>query len=216
MDRNVSRHTFETFCSVDKTFYFGRRLVDLLEFRLFQRVVYRYIVIVRYCLGNDVNVGIRYTESAADVAYDRPCGERSEGYYLRHAIRAVASGDVIYNFASTLVAKVNVDIRHTYPFGIEETLKKQIEAYRIDLGDAKTIRDKTSRTRSSSWTYRNRVRLSVTDVVLNYQKIVGVAHFFDDRKFVFYAVFVNFFVAVFKGYLAFGNSLFKALGGQFF
>src|SRR5207249_7787797 len=64
-----------------------------------------------------------------------------EGDDLRHAVLAVALGDVADDLAATTLVEVDVDVGHLLAAGIEEALETEPPADRVDLGDAEGVGD---------------------------------------------------------------------------
>ena len=80
----------------------------------------------------------------------------------------------------SLVTKIDVNVRHGNPFGIEESLKKKIVFHGVNGSDTETISYQTSRHRTPSWTHRNVVILGIFDKIHNDKKITGKIHFLDN------------------------------------
>ena len=64
----------------------------------------------------------------------------SEGDDLRDAIAAVLLVDVLDDLAAAPHAKVDVDVGHADPFGIQEAFEQQVVLERIDVRDAEDVR----------------------------------------------------------------------------
>ena len=101
-----------------------------------QRFIERHVERRRNLLGNPVDIGVRQVERTAHVAHHRLRLHGSEGNDLSHVFTAVFPRDVVDDLSAAPFAEIDVDVRERYPFWVQEALKNQIEAERIDVGNA--------------------------------------------------------------------------------
>ncbi|OQA40263.1 MAG: hypothetical protein BWY50_02042 [Spirochaetes bacterium ADurb.Bin315] len=76
-------------------------------------------------------------KNPGDILHHRFGFEGSEGGDLRNAIDPVFFRNVVDHFSSSLEAEIDIEVRHAYPFGVEEALEEQVVFDRIDVGDVK-------------------------------------------------------------------------------
>jgi hypothetical protein len=136
-------------------------------------------------LGDAVTKEIGEIEHPTDVAHRGLGGHRAEGHDLRHRIGAILFFHVIDDAITTVLAKVDVEIRHRYAFRIEEALEQQHVAQWIEIGDAERVADQRTRTRASAGTDGHAIFLGPVDEVGDDQKIARVTHLHDGPRLEF-------------------------------
>src|SRR6185437_420197 len=119
--------------------------------------------------------------------------QRAECDDLRHLVAAVALLHVADHLVATVLAEIDIEIRHRYAFGIEEALEQQAEANRIEIGDGERVRDERAGARTTARTNRYALFLRPLDEVGNDQEIAGVFHAGNDAelKVEAFAIFVD-------------------------
>ncbi len=65
-------------------------------------------------------------------------------------VGAILTDYVIDHLAAALVTKVNIDVRHRYPVRIEKTLKEKPVFQGVKIGDAKSVRDQRTGSRTTA------------------------------------------------------------------
>ena len=80
---------------------------------------------------------------------------------------------------SSANAKIDIDIRHLFAFGIEKSLEQQIVLDRIDISDPQTIRRERSGGRAPARTDRNALLAGIFDKIPDDQKVTRKAHRID-------------------------------------
>jgi hypothetical protein len=106
-------------------------------------------------LCDRVTAGVRKVQNTSHIPHNTLGRQGTEGNDLYHLILSVFLDHVIDDFLPAFEAEVNIDIRHGYPFRVQETLKEQIIAHRIDISDLQTVGNDTSRCGTSSRILRN-------------------------------------------------------------
>ena len=91
--------------------------------------------VLRHQLAELVDLAVGHLQHAADVAQDAARLQRSKRDDLRHLIAAVALLHVADHLVATVLAEVDIEVRHRDAFRIEEALEQQTEADRIEIGD---------------------------------------------------------------------------------
>ena len=86
--------------------------------------------------------------------------------------------NVIDDLTAPIIAKIDVDIRHTDALGIEEYLKQQAKAYRVNIRNAQAIRHKATRAGAAARSNGYIARLGIIHIVLHYKKVIRVSHIF--------------------------------------
>ena len=76
----------------------------------------------------------------ADVAHGGARGSGDVGGH-RGAVAAVLLVDVLDHLLAPLVLEVDVDVGRLVALGRDEALEEQLDAYRVDGGDAEAVAD---------------------------------------------------------------------------
>ena len=105
-------------------------------------------------------------------------------------IFAVALFYVFYYLVASVIAKINVKVGHTDALGIEKSLKKKIELYRINVGYTDKECNYTTRTRASAGTYGNSAGFCISYVIRDYEIIIGKAHLPDHLKLILGTLYI--------------------------
>ena len=80
-------------------------------------------------------------------------------------------------------AKVDVEVGHRHPFGVEETLEQEVERDRVEVGDGQRPGGDRARARSTARADGDVVRLGPFDEVGDDQEIARKAHSADHAEF---------------------------------
>ena len=116
------------------------------------------------------------TQHAADVAHRRARLQLAEGDDLRHPVAAIFAAHIGDHLVATVLAEIDVEIRHRHALRVQEPLEQQPKRDRIDVGDGQRPRRQRSGARAASRTDRNVVRLGPLDEVGDDHEIAGKAH----------------------------------------
>ena len=214
VNRHVARHTLKRACRIHQSTHLLRTFIKLFEFGERQRALDGHIEFLRNGTGYHVNVGIGHAKGSSNVANGGSCRHGTKRDNLRDVIGSVFTGNVFNDLVAAVIAKIDVDIGHGYTFGVEKTLKKQIKANGIDIGDAECIRYQASRSRTTSGAYGDITAFCIVYVVLHNQKVIGKAHFRNHAKLVREARTVFFFGVFQEGDVSACDAFAKALFGQ--
>ena len=98
--------------------------------------------IVRNKFGNTVNFTICHIHGSANIADCSFGAHCSKGNNLADAVATVLIDHVLDDFATAILAEVDVNIRHGDTFRIEETLKQEIIGEWVKIGYFDGIRNK--------------------------------------------------------------------------
>ena len=101
----------------------------------FNGVLERDVELVGDHLGETIGVGVGEVVDARDVADDHFGSEGAVGDDIGDAVFAVFFADVVDDLTAAAHAKVDVEVRRGNALGIQETLKKEFEAERVEVGD---------------------------------------------------------------------------------
>ena len=131
-------------------------LVCLLQLRGFlQRIFELDIQRRRHHFCDAIHIAVRHVHGPTYVFDRRLCRHGAEGDDLRDVFPSIFLRDVVDHFAAPVHAEINVDIRHGDALRIQKALKKQFVLQRIDVGDAKRIRNQRSSRRTAARAHRN-------------------------------------------------------------
>ena len=134
MHRRMSRKTFKSLTCIDKCPDFRITFIKCLKFIIgFKRFVNRHSDVIWYHFRYRVCFGIWDIHNPSNIFYYTFCGKCTECNYLYHSVLAIFAHYVINHFRASLIAEIDVNIRHRYTFRIKKTFKKQIISYRIDI-----------------------------------------------------------------------------------
>ena len=147
-------------------------------------VVERDVELVGNHLGQAVGLGVGQVVDAGDVADDHLGAERAVGDDVGHAVVAVLPAHVIDHFAAAAHAEVDVEIGRGNALGIEEALEEELEAERVEVGDAQQIGDEAAGAGAAARADRDALFLGPANEVPDDEEIVGVAGLLDDGEFV--------------------------------
>ena len=123
-------------------------------------------------------------QHAADVAQHGAGLQLSEGDDLGHAVMAVLLLDVAQHLVPTVLAEIDVEVRHRDALGVEEALEQQVPAQRVEVGDGQRPGDHRTGAGAAPRPDRNALRLGPPDEVGDDQEIAGKAHLGDDAELV--------------------------------
>ena len=107
-----------------------------------------------------VGQSIRLALNARNVAHDRLRRHRAERHDLAHRFVSVAFGHVRDHRVAADHAEVDVEVRHRYAFGIQQSFEQQVVRERIEIRDAERVRNERTRARATSGANRNSLRSS--------------------------------------------------------
>ena len=80
-------------------------------------------------------------------------------------ILAVSPFDVLYDLFASDITEINVDIRHSNPFRVQEPLKEERVFQRINVGNSQNIGDNAPCCRSPPRSHGNRLLARVIDKI---------------------------------------------------
>ncbi len=172
--RGMPRHAFEAARDVEQLLDLRVAVLQLLEGRrLLHGLLERHVERRRNQLGDLVGIGQRDVERARDVAHGSLGLHRPEGDDLRDVLAAVAPRHVLDDLAAAPLAEVDVDIGQRHALGIQEALEDEVVLERVDVGDAKAVRDQASGGRPAARAHRNPLLAGVPDEVPDDQEVPG-------------------------------------------
>src|SRR5690606_3754843 len=99
--------------------------------------------------------------------------QRSEGDDLADLIAAILALNVADHLFATVLAEVDVEVRHRHALRIEEALEQQRKAQRIDVGDGERIDDQRASARATPRPDRNIVGFRPFDEVREDEEVAG-------------------------------------------
>ena len=183
----VARETFQLQTHVDQVVHLLVFLVECAKLRVHlqrARDAHRRIALARYHLGDPVHIIVWQVERTPHIADHTLCRHRTERHDLHNLVMPVFLTDIIDHFLPPLIAEVNVDIGHRDALRVQEALKQQAVADRIDVGDAQTVRDDAPRRRTAPRPDRNVMLPRPVDEIPHDQEIIHIPHLPDDAELV--------------------------------
>src|ERR1044071_1708798 len=95
---------------------------------------------------------------------------------------------ILLDFIATIVSEINVNVRQSSTFWIEETLEKKVVGNRVDAGNPNQVRDETSGSTTSSGTSPNLIVPCPPNHVTDNDKVVHHPLLRNDRKLVLHSL----------------------------
>jgi len=146
-------------------------VIGLLQIRLdVQRLVEGHLQFHRYQLGQLIRFGQRHIHHPADITNRRTGFHRSKGDNL--CDMTVFAADVFEHPSASVLADVDIDIRHLGTLRVHKSLKQQIVANRVHIADAKAIPHHRS-DGASSGAHGNIIGTGIIAEIPDNQKIAG-------------------------------------------
>ncbi len=84
-------------------------------------------------------------QSPGGIPKRHPGFQSGKGHDMSRVIVSIFRSDIGNNLISSIIRNIRINIRHTDSLRIEKPLKKQISLDWINMSNAKTVTDKTSR-----------------------------------------------------------------------
>ena len=135
-------------------------------------------------LCHRIRLGVREIKHPAHIPHCHAGSHGSEGDDLHHPVLAVLLINVIDHLLPSLVAEVDIDIRHGDTLRIQETLKDQLIPDRIDIRDLQTVGHDTPRSRSPAGAHSNPPAPGKMNKIPDDQKIIHITHAADRVQFI--------------------------------
>ena len=168
----------------------------------------------QFCQLVDFTIG--HIQNPPDIADDPLCVHTAEGDDLGYVlVAAIFIGDIFDHLIASIHAEVDINIRHTHPFRIEESLEQQIVLQRIDISDFESISHHTACGRTTTGSDRNTVLLGVVDKIPHNEKITRIAHLIDDAQLPVQPLHISFPVKFNLSPLQLGKPFFQTLTRAF-
>ncbi len=145
MHAKVSREAFKGLRDSNDFLIFVVVFDRILEFRHFSnRFIKRDVPagLHRNQLRERVRFHVRNVQCATDVSHHRLGAQGSERCDLAHRICAVRALHILNRAVAVVLAEVHVKVRHGHEVRIEEAFKKEVKMKRIQIRNAKGIRNK--------------------------------------------------------------------------
>jgi len=124
------------------------------------------VELIRDHLGQPVGLDVGQVVHAGHVADDHLGAKRAVGDDVGHALVAVFLADVADDLAAAAHAEVDVEVRRRYALGVEEALEEQLEAERVEVGDAEQVGDDAAGARAAARADGDRLLSSTTSSVV--------------------------------------------------
>ena len=149
--RGVPRHAFQPAGDVEQLLDLRVAVLQLPEGRrLLHGLLERHVERRGDQLGDLVGIGQGNVERARDVAHGGLGLHRPERDDLRDVLAAVAPRDVLDDLPAPPLAEVDVDVGQRHALGIQEALEDEVVLERVDVGDAKAVRDQAAGGRAAA------------------------------------------------------------------
>ena len=162
------------------------RLVHRLQLlALLQRLVDRDAELLGNHLGDRIAERVGQIHDPPYIPYDTPRRKRSERDNLRHIVPPVLLCDIVDDFLPALIAEVDINIRHRDALRVQEALKQQVEADRVQLRDAERIGNERSGGGTAARSDCDADRAGIAAIIPDDQEIIDIAHPLNDAKLVF-------------------------------
>src|SRR3989344_3898689 len=94
--------------------------------------------------GYSICFDIRPAKNPGNIANCSPSHHCSKGADLGYFFGAILLANIMNNFVTSIILKVNVNIRQCRSIKIQEALKRQFKVKRIYIGNTNRIGNKTA------------------------------------------------------------------------
>ena len=113
MHGRMARQSFQTFCHIDECMHRVIRLVHGAQLRIHgKRLIDGDVQFVWNVLRNRITEIVRQIHQTPHIADDSARSQRTECNDLRHAVLAVFPDYIVNDLTSSLIAEININIRH--------------------------------------------------------------------------------------------------------
>ena len=86
-------------------------------------------------LADAITKGVAQVQHTAHVADRRTRRHGAKGHDLAHRLLAVFKLDIVNHAVAVRLAKINVEVGHGDPLGVQKPLKQQVVLQRIQVGN---------------------------------------------------------------------------------
>jgi hypothetical protein len=138
-------------------------------------VVERDVELVGDHLRQAVGLGVGQVVHARDVADHHLGAERAVGDDVGDAGRCRISPHVVDDLAAAAHAEVDVEVGRRDALGVEEALEEQLEAERVEVGDAEQVGDDAAGAGTAAGADGDAVLLGPVDEIPDDEEIVDEA-----------------------------------------
>ena len=157
-------------------------------------------------LGDYVGLLVAVAQHPAHVPDDAAGGHGAEGDDLADVVLPVLFRHVVDDLLAALVAEVHVDVGHGDPFRVQEALKEQLIAQRVQFRNVQAVGDDAAGPAAAARADHDAVGLGVADKIPHDEEVIHIAHLDDGGKLILHPL---------AGVLTVrGVPLFKALPAQ--
>ena len=189
MHGTVPRKPLQTLRHVDQVLYLLVIFIGPAQLRiLLKRFIDRDVQLLGDHLRDTVHKRIGKIHHTPHVADHAPRRQSSESDDLHYPVLAVLAHHIIDDLLPSLIAEVHVDIGHGHTLRVQEPLKQELIADRVNGGDLQAVGDDASRRRPSSRSDRDPVVLRILDEIPYDKEIIHISHVPDRIKLIAQAV----------------------------
>ncbi len=136
-----------------------------------------------YHLGDAVNFPQGDVKGPSHIPYDGSGLHLAKGDDLGHVVVAsVFFHDISEDGIPAFHTEVNIDIGHALSGWIQESLKYEAVANRVQVSNSESVGHKTAGRRTTPWPHRDIVLFGKANKVCNHEEVTRIAHFLDDPK----------------------------------
>ena len=183
VDAGIAGEILQDHCGIDQLPGDFLALVSLLEIRrLLERLRQIHFQVSRDHLGQPVAVSIRQSHHAADIPHHALRPHRAKRDNLGDGIVPIFFADIFDDIRSSIVGKIDVDIRWIDALGVQKALEQQPVADGVHVRNLQQV----GHDRTGGGTARhagNTLATTVANKIADNQKIGDKPGFFDDPKF---------------------------------
>ena len=155
------------------------RLVILIPVRRRQLQRYGLARLVGDQLGDAVAKAVRKVERAAHIT--NHCARRhgAEGHDLADRLFAVLVLDIVDHAVAVALTKVDVEVGHGHPLGVQKPLEQQVVLQRVQISNAKRVSHQRAGTRAPARPDRAAVVFGPVDEISDDQEVAWESHVQD-------------------------------------
>ena len=137
---------------------------------------YRIGRIVGDQLAKPIDLPVGHLQHPAHITQHGTRLQLAVGDDLGHAVGTILALHVADHLVASILAKVDVEIRHRHALGVQEALKQEAKTQGIKVGNGQRPGDHGTCPRAAAWAHRDAVGLGPFDEVGNDQEVAGIFH----------------------------------------
>ena len=152
-------------------------VISFLEFRAYLKSLLQcHADRERYHLCQLVALCDRHVKNPCNILNRLSCGKRAESNNMGDSRLAVFGLDIVYCRLSSLIVEIDIEVRHRYSFGVQESLENKSVSDGIDISYSDSICNERTGAGASSRSDSDFMCLGIVYKIPDYEIVIGIAH----------------------------------------